>query len=411
MERHSRDQVFISYSHRDKRWLKRLQKMLKPLVRSGTISLWADTAIASGAQWRQELEAALASTRVAVLLVSDEFLASDFIAEHELPHLLEAAEVEGVRILWVYLRACHYEATPIGSYQAAHDIDRPLAELSRPKQDRVLLEISKRIQEAFAEELPALGIRQAAPVERLAEREEPLILPQREDGIVEVLTLHLGETTIVGRCYAGQLREAARQTLSALDETRIHWVLAWDDERLNQLIARLAYRPAAEGDRLEILNLTGYSSRRQSFAVTGETSSEHFVGPEEAVELPLKPRAALTVTSGVGSGRQQLFRLFLNRDSGSHSGGEASIPVIQTADTAFLFPPTGGPEALVVRFLGCWIPLGSDELAHRLSRRSEPLRIRFPRREIDLVIALSPMGTMLAWSEALSLSQLLDAEA
>ncbi|MBV8099940.1 MAG: toll/interleukin-1 receptor domain-containing protein [Verrucomicrobia bacterium] len=43
-----RDQVFISYSHTDKEWLERLQKMLSPLVRNETISVWDDTMIPGG---------------------------------------------------------------------------------------------------------------------------------------------------------------------------------------------------------------------------------------------------------------------------------------------------------------------------------------------------------------------------
>lgn len=144
----TRDKVFICYSHRDKRWLERLQRMLKPLVRKGTISLWADTEIKAGAKWKAEIKSALASARVAVLLVSADFLASDFIVEEELRPLCCAADEEGVTILWVYLNPCHYEETPIGGYQAAHDVEESLLELSFPQQQRALLEISKQIKEA-----------------------------------------------------------------------------------------------------------------------------------------------------------------------------------------------------------------------------------------------------------------------
>jgi len=147
----TRDQVFISYSHKDKDWLDRLQIMLKPLVRNGAVSVWAETTLQPGVQWREELEKGLASAKVAVLLVSDHFLASDFIAQEELPPLLTAAKKEGVRILWVYLRPCLYEATPIAGYQAGHNIKKALVELPEPDQQVVLLAVAKAIQKAAAE--------------------------------------------------------------------------------------------------------------------------------------------------------------------------------------------------------------------------------------------------------------------
>jgi len=56
-----RNQVFISYSHKDKRWLERLQTHLKPLEREGSIERWDDTMINAGENWREEIRKEIAS--------------------------------------------------------------------------------------------------------------------------------------------------------------------------------------------------------------------------------------------------------------------------------------------------------------------------------------------------------------
>jgi TIR domain len=158
MPQPTRDQVFISYSHKDRDWLDKLQIVLKPLIRKGIISIWDDTQIQAGDKWRNQIAEALGNARVAVLLVSPDLLASDFIADHELPPLLRAAQDEGLRILWVLIRDCLFSETEIADYQAAHDISRPLAMLTSPEVDAALVAIAKKIKAAFADQPKPSGI-------------------------------------------------------------------------------------------------------------------------------------------------------------------------------------------------------------------------------------------------------------
>ncbi len=144
----ARGQVFISYSRKDKKWLDKLQTMLAPLKRDRKISVWADTEIKAGSRWRDEIRKALGAAEVAVLLVSPNFLASDFIVERELPPLLNAAEGEGLSVVWVPVSSCLYEETAIADYQAASDPARPLDSLKGAELNRVLAEVCEKIKDA-----------------------------------------------------------------------------------------------------------------------------------------------------------------------------------------------------------------------------------------------------------------------
>jgi len=144
----TRDQIFISYSHLDSDWLKKLTTAMRPIIRNRQMDVWVDDRIDAGQKWRDEITLSLARTKVAVLLVSQHFLASDFIAEVELPLILAAAEAGDLTVIWVPITACLFEETGIAVLQAAHDPKRPLDSLDAAELNRVLTEIAKLIRDA-----------------------------------------------------------------------------------------------------------------------------------------------------------------------------------------------------------------------------------------------------------------------
>jgi internalin A len=145
--RNGRSRVFVSYSHKDHRLFGDFKTMLAPAIQRGLIDLWSDKDIEVGEEWRDQIDAAIARAKVAMLLVSKDFLASPFIVNHELGPLLDSARTEGVKVFWVCLSPCLHASTEIERYQAAHDVGRPLSQMEKPQRDAAIRSICAKLLE------------------------------------------------------------------------------------------------------------------------------------------------------------------------------------------------------------------------------------------------------------------------
>jgi formylglycine-generating enzyme required for sulfatase activity len=148
--RGQRQELFISYSHKDRDFLERFWIHLKPLEMLYGLQRWDDSLIQPGDCWLQEIECALGRAQAALLLVSADFLASDFIQRQELPKLFEAASTDGLKILWLPIRPCSWKLyRMIEQYQCVGSVDPTLAEMSRAKREREIVNIIDCIYEVF----------------------------------------------------------------------------------------------------------------------------------------------------------------------------------------------------------------------------------------------------------------------
>jgi hypothetical protein len=138
--------IFISYSHKDRVWLDRLNTFLKPLTRTINIEIWEDSRINPGDDWREEIEVSLYDAQIAVLLVTPNFLASDFIANEELPKIFSNAAKNGLPIVWLSISHCLYEETELSKYQAANSPSNPIDCLPMHEQNLIFVHICQKIK-------------------------------------------------------------------------------------------------------------------------------------------------------------------------------------------------------------------------------------------------------------------------
>lgn len=138
--------VFISYSRHDVEWKERIVTQLGVLESEGLIDTWHDGLIRPGADWLPAIEAAMASARVAVLIVSAHFLSSEFIRHHEIPVLFARRAEQGLRVIPVIVRPCGWDLVPwLNAMQALPGEGKSLAELGAPKADKVLSNLAREI--------------------------------------------------------------------------------------------------------------------------------------------------------------------------------------------------------------------------------------------------------------------------
>ena len=96
----------------------------------------------------KKIDKALEKATIAILLVSTDFLASDFITNEELQPLLDKAQNEGTRIMPIIVRPCaFFEESGLSKYQAVNDPKMPLSGMSVYEQENKLVEMVKAIKE------------------------------------------------------------------------------------------------------------------------------------------------------------------------------------------------------------------------------------------------------------------------
>ena len=118
--------VAFSYSHKDEELRDQLETHLKLLQRQGVISTWHDRTIMPGDNWAGVIDDNFARADIILLLVSADFLASDYCYELEMQTALERAAQGRATVVPIILRACDWNTAPFGKHQGLPKDTKPV---------------------------------------------------------------------------------------------------------------------------------------------------------------------------------------------------------------------------------------------------------------------------------------------
>jgi DNA polymerase III delta prime subunit len=109
--------LFYSYAHEDEQLREQLEKHLRLLTRQGTISTWHDRQIVPGARWAGDVDTHLEAASIILLLISPDFLASEYLYGVEMQRALERQRQGKARVIPVLLRPVDWSGTPFADLE------------------------------------------------------------------------------------------------------------------------------------------------------------------------------------------------------------------------------------------------------------------------------------------------------
>src|SRR6266852_1994682 len=155
-------EVFYSYAHEDEDLRKDLEKHLSLLQRNGWIVSWNDRCIRAGDEWRNQIDAHVRSAHIVLLLISPDFIASDYCYDVEMKLALERHAKHEVIVIPIILRPVDWSGAPFGGVEALPRDAKPVTSWSNRDEAfadvaRGIREVVLRFQPQASLEAPGLG--------------------------------------------------------------------------------------------------------------------------------------------------------------------------------------------------------------------------------------------------------------
>jgi len=138
--------VFFSYCHADEALRDQLEKQLAMLRRQGVINTWHDRRINAGQEIDVSIDAHINSDEIILLLVSPDFIASDYCYNIEMTRAMERHQAGDAIVIPVILRACDWHYAPFGKLLGTPRDGKPVT--LWPDRDEAFLQVAKEVRKA-----------------------------------------------------------------------------------------------------------------------------------------------------------------------------------------------------------------------------------------------------------------------
>jgi hypothetical protein len=318
--------VFLSYSHKDTPWMERVASHLQVLVDSESLRIWDDRSIKPGQDWLPEIEKALEAARVAVLLVSIEFINSPFVRNAEIPRLLARRKAQGLRVVPLLIRPCAWQKVPwLAALQILPRGARPLSDMEPNEYEAVLADLVEEVSSGLARETTA--------------------------SMVQVGALGSGPSSEQQALLAAEIEQELLATSARLDTASCSLMAVDRDSGGKYLHIRWAY--GVNSERIRDLRLEsdqgirGLVFTRNIPHVSNNLPTDSAFSPSVAMKTDLKPESMVTVPISKG-GTMLGVAQFVNKARGELSNADKDKAMEFAARVApllerLLEPPAEGP--------------------------------------------------------------------
>ena len=142
--------VFISYSHKDKNLKEKLERHLAALKSLGEVALWHDQEVEAGTEWEPQIKAALEEADILLLLVSSDFISSEYINNIELKAALKRHYAGTARVIPILLRPVHWEGTDISRLERLPKNKKAITDWGKEDEDNAFVDVAQGLSKVVA---------------------------------------------------------------------------------------------------------------------------------------------------------------------------------------------------------------------------------------------------------------------